>query len=112
MPPDERDLAYLWDMLYYCQAITVEAAGQSFSHYCADENFRLAIERRIEIVGEAAARVSSATRDQYAHVPWRAIIAQRNVLAHAYGEIDDQRVWNVVVMHIPQLVEWLKSIVE
>lgn len=111
MPPSDEDLAYLWDMLHYCRAILAETAGKTLEHYLADENFRLAIERRIEIIGEAAAHVSSDLRQQTPHIPWRAIVAQRNVLAHAYGEIDDERVWNVVVSHIPQLIQWLEPIV-
>ncbi len=110
MPPDERDLAYLWDMLHYARAIVAESAGKTIDDYRADENFRLAIERRIEIIGEAATRVSQFFREATRHIPWRAIVAQRNVLAHAYGEIDDERVWNVVVLDIPRLIEWLNDL--
>jgi uncharacterized protein with HEPN domain len=111
MQPSDEDLAYLWDMLHYCRAILEETSGKSLEHYLADENFRLAIERRIEIIGEAAAHVSSDLRGQTPHIPWRAIVAQRNVLAHAYGEIDDERVWNVVALHVPQLAGWLEPLI-
>ncbi len=111
MPHDDRDAAYLWDMLRYSRAIVAESAGKTYEQYLADDNFRLAIERRIEIIGEAAARVSQSARDANPHILWRAIVAQRNVLAHAYGEIDDERVWNVVANHIPQLIQWLEAIV-
>lgn len=51
MPPGERDAAHLWDMLMYARAIVAETTGVSLERYRAEENLRLAIERRIEIGG-------------------------------------------------------------
>jgi uncharacterized protein with HEPN domain len=110
MPPETGDDAHLWDMLQYARAIAQEIEGESFARYEADENWRLAIERRIEIIGEAAARVSKQIRAAHPEIPWRPIISQRNVLAHAYGEIDDRRVWEVAVVHIPALIGLLEQV--
>jgi uncharacterized protein with HEPN domain len=110
MLPEESDAAHLWDMLYYSRAILAEVSSMTLEDYRKEDNFRLAIERRIEIIGEAANRVSVIFRKQHPDIPWRPIIAQRNVLAHAYGEIDDERVWQVAVVHIPQLVAMLEPL--
>jgi uncharacterized protein with HEPN domain len=65
----------------------------------------------LEIIGEAAGRVSESFRDVHPEIPWRQIIGQRNVLIHEYGEIKHERIWKVVKENIPQLIEWLKPFV-
>jgi uncharacterized protein with HEPN domain len=69
------------------------------------------VERRVEIIGEAARRVSCAFRDAHPEIPWRSVIGQRHALAHDYGEIDDQRVWRVATIHIPDLIPLLEPLV-
>ena len=44
-------------------------------------------------------------------IPWKAIVAQRNIIAHEYGEILVERVWRVAVERIPELVEKLKPLI-
>jgi uncharacterized protein with HEPN domain len=111
MQPEAPDQAHLWDMLNYARAVAAEVEGKTYQTYQSDENWRLAIERRIEIVGEAASHVSEAFRQSHPEIPWRPIVAQRNVLAHGYGEIDDRRVWQVATVHIPALVGLLVPLV-
>jgi len=82
----------------------------TFEQYELDENLRLSIERRVEIIGEAARRLSVEFQKAHPDVPWARIVAQRNVLAHNYGEIDDELLWRVATVHIPQLVNSLKMI--
>jgi len=98
-------------MLHYARAIVGQTKGMSFATYQADENWRLAIERRIEIIGEAASHVSEAFRTAHPEIPWRPIVAQRNVLAHAYGEIDDRRIWEVATAHLSALIDLLEPLV-
>jgi uncharacterized protein with HEPN domain len=47
----------------------------------------------------------------HSEIPWRAIIAQRNVLAHEYGEIKQERMWLVATERVPDLIKKLKPIV-
>ena len=93
MPLDKNDAAYLWDMLEAARGVVRSAENLTFKEYRVDENLRLAIERRIEIIGEAAGCVSQAVQQAHPGIPWRRIIAQRHVLAHEYGEIDDELIW-------------------
>ena len=72
--------------------------------YRANAMLRSAVERQIEIIGEAANRVSGTFRDAHPEIPWRKIIAQRHVLAHEYGEVDDGRVWMLANCHVPDLI--------
>ena len=111
MRPDERDAGYLLDMLRHAQGAAQAVLGRTFEEYVADENLRLAVERRIEIIGEAAGHVSPAFQEMHPEVPWRKIIAQRNVLAHEYGEIEDEILWQVATVSVPALIALVEPLV-
>ena len=87
MPLEDRDPAYLWDMLEAAQTLRELIAGYSVAAYLADRKTQLAVERAIEILGEATRRVSPTVQQAHPEIPWASIIAQRNVIAHEYGEI-------------------------
>ena len=72
---------------------------------------RSAVERQIEIIGEAARRVSKDFQEAHPEIPWRPIQAQRHVLAHEYGEIKHDRIWRVADVHIPELILLLAPLV-
>ena len=109
MPPD-RDAVHLWDMLKAAQGAVSSLEECTFEQYMADENLRLATERRIEIIGEAARRVSTELKEAHPEIPWRPIVDQRNVLVHAYDEIEEERIWRLVAQDIPRLIEQLKGL--
>ncbi len=104
MQPEERDLAYLWDMLDAGKAVMEFIADQTYHDYASDRKLRNAIERNIEIIGEAANKVSKSFQKNNPQIPWGKIIAQRNVIAHEYGEIEDELLWRVAKQHVPELV--------
>lgn len=74
-----------------------------------DAMLRLALTRAVEIVGEAAAQVSEAGRDELAAVPWPQIIGMRNRLVHAYFDINRDILWDTVELALPPLLEQLKT---
>jgi len=86
MQPDKEDMARLWDMLDAAQAAVQFTCERQFDDFLEDRMVRNAVERNLEIIGEAAKCVSPALRDAHPEIPWRAIIALRNVLAHEYGK--------------------------
>ena len=87
MPNPRTDAAWLWDMLEAARAIQQFIASKSFADYEADLLLRSAVERQLEIIGEAARHISTELRTQHPEIPWRPIIAQRHVIAHDYGEV-------------------------
>jgi uncharacterized protein with HEPN domain len=111
MQPDQRDAAYLWDMLDAAQTVQQLISSLDFPQYSNDRRTQLAVERSLEIIGEAAGRVSDLFRNAHPEIPWRQIIGQRNVLIHEYGEIKQERIWKVVRENVPQLIELLKQFV-
>jgi uncharacterized protein with HEPN domain len=111
MRPDEMDAARLWDMLTYARDICDRTAGMTLAEYVADADRRLATERRLEIIGEAARNVSPSFRDAHPEIPWRSIIGLRNVLAHEYGELRQERIFRIVHNDVPALVRVLEPLV-
>ncbi|MEM6757526.1 MAG: HepT-like ribonuclease domain-containing protein [Planctomycetota bacterium] len=112
MPPDPGDdAAYLADMLRYAREIAARVERVGLAEFLANDDLRLATERRIEIIGEAARGVSTACRDANPQVPWRAIIAQRHILAHEYGDVVPEKIWRVASVHIPALIEVIAPLV-
>ncbi len=111
MQPDQRDCAYLWDMLESSRTTEQLISGLDFTQYSNDRKTQLAVERSLEIIGEAAGRVSVLFRKGHPEIPWRQIIGQRNVLIHEYGEIKQERIWKTVQDNIPQLIDLLKTFV-
>ena len=111
MRPEESDLAYLWDMLDAARAISGFVRERTAKDYAEDRMLRGAVERHVEIIGEAAGRVSAAFREAHPEIPWRRIVAQRHVLAHEYGEIEHELIWTVATVHIPELIDALDGLV-
>ena len=87
MLPEARDAAYLWDMVEAARRIQKYTEGLTLDRYLKDDMVQSAVERRLEILGEAARRVSDPFKQSHPEIPWQKIIAQRNVLAHEYGDI-------------------------
>ena len=69
---------------------------------------QLAILKAVEIVGEAASRVSADTKEAHPEIPWPEIIGLRNRLVHAYFEVNLKRVWETVQRDIPYLITQLE----
>lgn len=111
MQPDLRDSGYLWDMLESARQVLQFTRGSSFDDYSGNRMLQLAVERAIQIIGEAANRVSPDYRAAHPEIPWRRIIAQRNVLVHEYADIEDRLVWDLIQDHLPELVKQLEDLV-
>lgn len=111
MRPEQRDAAYLWDMLDAAKAVREFIADRLFHEYTVNRMLRGAVERQVEIIGEAANKVSGEFKEKHSEIRWRQIISQRNVLAHEYGEVEDELLWKVATVHIPVLIQQLEKII-
>lgn len=110
MAADEYDFAYLWDMLQAARDAVEFLTGKRSPEWEADKVIRLAVERSVEIVGEAARHVSDRTREEHPEIPWRQIIGLRHILAHEYGQIDYERLFDTVSHDIPKLIKNLVAL--
>ena len=87
------------------------AAGKNRTALRNNRMLELALVRLIEIVGEAAGKVSSDGKARFAGVPWPQIIAMRNRLIHGYDAVDLDIVWQIVTQDMPGLITSLEEIV-
>jgi uncharacterized protein with HEPN domain len=84
---------------------------KSRSHLNDDRMLVLSLVKCIEIVGEAASRVSDDMKSEHSDIPWREITGMRNRLIHAYFDVDLDVVWKTVNDELPGLVKKIEPIV-
>lgn len=87
------------------------AAGLTFAKFERNRLHQNAILKAIEIIGEAAARVSQETRQAHPEIPWPELIGIRNRLVHAYFDVNLQRVWETVQQDVPRLISLIEPLV-
>ncbi|MBF0502155.1 MAG: DUF86 domain-containing protein [Candidatus Riflebacteria bacterium] len=110
MTPHKTDFAYLWDMREAAIEAVQAMTDIDREHFLVDSIRVRAVERLIEIIGEAAYHVSPLERRELTDIPWEKIVSQRHVLAHGYGEIDRSRLFDVVSVNLSPLIEILDKV--
>jgi uncharacterized protein with HEPN domain len=83
-------------MLDHAREASLLAVGRSRADLDGDRLYLLALTRLLEILGEAAARVSQGTRDRHPDIAWKQIVGLRNRLIHGYDQVDCDVVWSIV----------------
>ena len=96
------DRLYLHHMLERCRRIT-RFIGSGRETFMASEELQDAVIRNVEVIGEAAKRVSAEARGHLPSLDWKAICGMRDVLIHDYIGVDLDEVWNVASSRIPEL---------
>ena len=104
------DTLYLDDMLHETANISEFTRGMSRDSFLSSELVRRAVERSVQIIGEAAKGLSEDFKRDHSEIEWRKIIAMRNLITHAYGDVDYFAVWEVVVRDIPEFERSLQAI--
>lgn len=107
---NERDANRLRDMLDAARNAIAFAEGKSRQSLDDNLMFAYALVRAVEIVGEAATKITDATRDSYPEIPWKNIIGMRNRIVHDYNNVDDDILWKVVTDNLPPLITQIESI--
>jgi len=111
MQPEDKDIALLWDMRQAAKEVLEFMKDVPFARFTTEKVLRYAVERQIVVMGEAARRVSQSFKDAHSEIPWNAIVGQRNVLAHEYGDILVERIWLVATERIPELIALLDPLI-
>lgn len=109
MAPEDR--VRLLHMIEAADEAMSFIAGQTSTGLERDRKTLFAVVRCIEIIGEAAARVSDATRNSAPDVPWSAIVGMRNRLVHAYFDVDAELVWKTTSVELPVLKARLQALI-
>ena len=105
------DLVYAGHMLDTARNAINKLAGKTRDEFDRDENLRLALAHLIQILGEAARRISVEFQHSHAEIPWQPIIGMRHKVVHDYLHVDFDIVWAVVTADLPPLVTDLEKFV-
>lgn len=106
-----RDEAYLLDMQIFSRRAQRYVSGVTWEQFEQDEVTQTAIAYVIQVIGEAANRVSAEFRSAHPEIPWHEIVGMRHRLVHGYRDIDIIKVWDAVQNDIPALLELLEPLV-
>lgn len=99
-------LQSLYDVMDSGRAIQGWCAGRNYADYVEDRQFRRAVEREFEIIGEALTRFARVAPEQAGKVgELPRIIGFRNRIIHGYDAIDHAAVWGVISGHLPRLLQ-------
>lgn len=107
----ERDLVKCEDMRLYAKRARAYLGMRSLDEFLDDDLIQAAVVRCVEVVGEAARQVSEETRARAPDVPWPLVIGMRNVLAHDYGIVNLDKVYDVVTVYLPMLLGHLNTLI-
>lgn len=99
-------------MLAHAREAVEMARGKTRRDLDTDRKLNLALVRLLEIVGEAAHRMTSAERERCPGIPWVEIVGLRNRLVHGYDSVDFDILWQIVTKDLPPLVENLAQLLE
>ncbi len=105
-PDDSLRLGHMCDT---AQKALHFSQGKSRADLDQDELLRLALVRLLEIIGEAASRVSQGTRDRFPAIPWPNIVGMRNRLVHGYDQIDLEILWQTLIQDLRSMIDELRK---
>jgi uncharacterized protein with HEPN domain len=106
------DAIRLRDMLSASEEALEYLAGYSRATFLAVMRTIRACERCLEIVGEAASRLSDDLQFRHPEIPWHGSKGMRNIIIHEYGAVQYDIIYETVIEHLPNLIKQIRSIVE
>lgn len=111
MPPREW-LFRLRDIVEAVEKVQRYTAGMKFADFADDERTVDAVLRNFTVVGEAAAHLPEAVKQEHPGLPWAEMKGMRNILVHEYFGVSLEIVWETVQRDLPPLIPRLKQILE
>lgn len=109
----KRDLRlYIKDILEQMEKAEAFIGDMDYNAFFADEKTCYAVQRCLEIIGEAAKQVPEEIRKRYSTIPWREMAGMRDKITHFYFGVDPEKVWLVVKRDIPSLKPQINYILE
>ncbi|OGQ35716.1 MAG: hypothetical protein A3F16_08560 [Deltaproteobacteria bacterium RIFCSPHIGHO2_12_FULL_43_9] len=107
-----HDVACLKDIFIAAKEATSFIKGIGENNFRNDSLRKSAVIRQLEVIGEAAKRVSEEFKSKNPGIPWQEMIGMRDKLIHGYDDIDLTIVWRVTYIELPKLIKQIKPLLE
>ena len=107
-----KDKAYLIDISQSMRIVVSHMGDATFEAFIVDIVKMDAVNRRLEIIGEATKRLTPALRNQHADIPWQKMAGMRDRLIHGYDKLELDKVYDAVTQVIPPLIAKIEAIVQ
>lgn len=116
MPPDRsgeswRDAALLLDIVLAAEDALSFIAGLDERAFLASDLHQSAVIRKLEIMGEAAGKVSKAFSAAHPEIPWTQMTGLRHRLIHDYGDVRLDIVWRVASETLRGVIAMLRPLI-
>jgi uncharacterized protein with HEPN domain len=105
----DRDAAFVQDIVDSCRALQSYVRGKTLDDFAKDPLLQDAVARRLFVVGEAAQNLTEELKDRAPSIDWKNIARLRDKLGHHYWAIELEKVWEIVVSHVPPLRKALEK---
>ena len=110
--PERDETVYVRHMLDAIERIEQYISGVDEDGFFSDSMLQDAVVRQLEILGEAAGRVSKETCGRAPEIPWAQVTGTRHRLIHDYFEVDTELVWGVATVDLVSLKPKLEALLE
>lgn len=106
----QKDDGRILDIVLAAEEITDFVRAKSYQDYLNSSMMRSAVERQVYIIGEAARQLTESFKTAHSSIPWPNIVGARNILAHEYGRVKHEIMWEIATVHAPALAAYLKPL--
>ena len=108
----QRERLYLADIVEAADAIARFIAGIEEEQFVSNDLVRSAVLHKLTVIGEAVRQLPPELRSRHPVVPWRSVVAFRNIAVHAYFSVDWSIVWSTATHDVPILRDQVAAIQE
>ncbi|KAB8314997.1 DUF86 domain-containing protein [Tolypothrix campylonemoides VB511288] len=108
-----RDIRlYFTDILVACEKVLRYTDGMNFKQFIADDRTFDAVIRNLQLIGEAVKNIPVDVRERNPEIEWRKIAGLRDILAHAYFQIENEIIWDIVQNKVSPLLTKVSQLLE
>ena len=109
---DPGNKAFLFDMQEFASQVMVYVKDKTKEDFLADRQLRDAVVYNLQIIGEAAYKVSDTFKEAHPEIDWFKITGLRHRIVHDYRHVDDETLWRITQKYVPPLIEELRKILD
>ena len=110
MSEPRRDSHYLGDIQEAIERIVAYTGSLSYQQFLADIKTQDAVVRNLQVLGEAAKKLSPGLRNTTPHLPWQEMAGMRDKIVHDYFGINYDIVWTVIRQELPAILAEIKKL--